>query len=397
MPACPACPACPASPVSPTFTVHFAALPDPRVERTRRHQLLDILVIALCATLCGADDFVAMAAWGRAKKDWLKERLGLELENGIASHDTFGRVFARLDPQAFANCFVAWTKALHTHTKGQVIALDGKQLRRSFDAASGKAALHLVSAWATKSRLVLAQTKVEENSNEITAVPKLLALLDIEGCIVTLDAMGCQKTIAKQVVEQGGDYVLALKRNHGNLYESVVQFFERSRQSGWRTGLGNIAHRYCCTTEKGHGRIETRRCFVVDADIAWLDPDQEWSNLRSVALVERERRVGHKVSVEVRYFLCSLAGIGSARQLQRAVRRHWHTENRQHWVLDVSFREDDCRIRKDNAAQNMAALRRLALNLLGQEKSAGVGVKNKRCRAGWDSDYLERVLLTGDS
>jgi predicted transposase YbfD/YdcC len=382
----------PACPTAARFTTHFAALPDPRVQRTRRHQLLDILVIALCATICGADDFVAMSDWGRIKKDWLQQRLGLELKNGIPSHDTFGRMFARLDPNAFAQCFVAWTNALHTHTRGQVIALDGKQLRRSFDTASGKAALHLISAWATKSRLVLAQTAVEQNSNERVAVPQLLTLLDIEGCIVTLDAMGCQKQIARQIKDQGGDYVLALKANHGNLYESVRQFFECSRRSDWRTGFGNVAHRYhTSSTQKGHARIETRRCWLVDEDIGWLDPEQAWAGLKSVALVERERRVGQQVSVEARYFLCSLAG--SARQVLRAVRRHWHIENRQHWVLDVSFREDDCRIRKDNAAQNMAGLRRLALNLLGQETSVKVGVKTKRHRAGWDNDYLEQVLI----
>lgn len=197
----------PACPTVAHFTTHFAVLPDPRVERTKRHQLIDILVIALCATVCGADDFVAITDWGRAKRNWLQERLGLELKNGIPSHDTFGRVFARLDPHAFAPCFVAWTQAVKTHTKGQVIALDGKQLRHSFDTASNKAALHLVSAWAAKSRLVLAQAKVEQESNEITAVPKLLELLDIQGCIVTLDAMGCQKAVAKQIVAQGGDYV----------------------------------------------------------------------------------------------------------------------------------------------------------------------------------------------
>lgn len=383
-------------PICPTtaaarFAMHFAGLPDPRVARTRRHQLFDILIIALCATICGADDFVAMAQWGRAKRDWLQQQLGLELRSGIPSHDTFGRVFARLNPEAFARCFVAWTRVLQTHTNGQVIALDGKQLRHSFDTATNKAAVHLVSAWATKNRLVLAQTAVQQNSNEITAVPELLKLLDIQGCIVTLDAMGCQKDIARQIREQGGDYVLALKANHGNLYESVRQFFERSRQQNWRTGFGNVAHRCHRSTEKGHGRIETRRCFLVDEDTAWLDPDEAWAGLRSVALVERERRVAEQVSVEVRYFISSLAG--SARQVQRAVRRHWHVENRQHWVLDVSFGEDDCRVRKDNAAQNLAGLRRLALNLLGQETRAKVGVKNKRARAGWDDAYLEAVLV----
>jgi predicted transposase YbfD/YdcC len=370
---------------------HFLNLPDPRIERSKRHQLVDILIIALCALISGADDFVSIENWGHAKKDWLTDRLGLQLPGGIPSHDTLGRVFARLDPEAFCRCFVAWTKAIKACTGGQVIALDGKELRHSFDTATGKGAIDMVSAWACKSRLVLAQKKVDPKSNEITALPQLLSLLEVAGCIVTIDAMGCQKEIAKQIIQQGGDYVLALKGNQGTLHAAVVQFFERSRAQGWRTGFGKIAHRYCQSVQKGHGRIERRRCWLVEK-VGWLDPEDVWVGLASVACVECQRHIGNKFSVEVRYFISSLWG--SARTVLRAVRSHWGIENRLHWVLDVQFGEDACRIRKDNAPENLAILRHLSLNLLGQERSAKVGIKTKRNRAGWDTTYLEKVLLT---
>jgi len=379
-------------PFNPAIEHHFAALPDPRVQRSKSHQLIDILVIALCAAICGADDFVAIETWGKAKEGWLKERL--ELKGGIPSHDTFGRVFARLDPEAFSRSFAAWTRALKARTGGQVIALDGKQLRGSFDAATGQGAIHLVSAWACQSRLVLQQKKVDNKSNEITALPQLLDLLDLEGCIVTIDAMGCQKEIARRILQKQGDYVLSLKGNQGRLCESVRQYFERMWACGWRTGFGRVAHRYAQSVEKGHGRIETRRCWLVE-EVGWLDPEEVWSGLGSVAAVECERRVGDKVSLEVRYFISSVTG--SARQVLRAVRSHWHIENRLHWVLDVAFREDESRIRKENAPENMSVLRHLALNLLRQETSAKVGVKTKRSRAGWDEAYLEKILTTGSA
>ena len=374
-------------PFNPAIEHHFAALSDPRIERSKRHSLPDILVIALGAAICGADDFVAIQTWGKAKENWLKARL--ELKGGIPSHDTFGRVFARLDPEALSRCLAAWTGAMRARTGGQVIALDGKQLRRSFDAATGKAAIHMVSAWACQSRLVLQQKRVEHKSNEITALPQLLDLLDLAGCIVTIDAMGCQKEIARRIHQQGGEYVLSLKGNQGRLCDSVRQYFEGMRACGWRTGFGSVAPRFAQSVEKGHGRIETRRCWLVE-QVAWLDPEDAWAGLRSVAALECERRVGEKVSREVRYFISSLTG--SAKQMLRAVRAHWGIENRLHWVLDVTFGEDHSRIRKDNAPENMAILRHLSLNLLRQETSAKVGVKIKRSRAGWDEAYLEKIL-----
>jgi predicted transposase YbfD/YdcC len=370
-----------------SLTVHFADLPDPRVERTRRHALLDILVIAICATVCGADDFVAIAAWGRAKEGWLRQRLALP--NGIPAHDTFDRVFRRLDPQAFSGSFLAWVQAVRTATDGEVIAFDGKTLRHSFDTASGKAAIHMVSAWATENRLVLGQVKVDDKSNEITAIPALLRLLDISGCLVTIDAMGCQRAIARQIVEQGGDYVLALKENQPSLYADVMEFFIEAQARNF----AGIPHGFWREFDGEHGRIETRRCWTVD-DIAWLRERHDWRELTSIVMMERVRQVGERRSVELSYSISSLAGgtDREARRLASALRGHWGIENRLHWVLDVSFQEDSCRVRRDHAAQNLATVRHVGLNLLHQERSAPMGTKNKRLRAGWDPQYLEKVL-----
>ena len=370
---------------------HFADLPDPRVERAQRHDLIDILVIALCAVLCGADTFIDMTRFGKAKEGWLRERLDLLLPNGIPSHDTFGRVFARLDPDAFRQCFVAWTQALHTQTQGQIIALDGKMLRHSFDAASGKGAIHMVSAWASGSGLVLGQVKVDDKSNEITALPRLLDMLEISGCIVTADAMGCQKSIVAQVQEQGGDYVLALKDNHARLHKEVQRLFAW----GEAEGAEDLACDFFESRDYDHGRQEVRRCFVTE-QVHWLDETDEpalWAGLRSVAKVEAVRTQAGKTTVECRYFLSSLPA--NARQTLSAVRGHWGIENSLHWVLDMAFGEDSSRIRKDNAPQNLATLRHLALNLLRQERTDKNGVKARRLRAGWDNDFLLQVLTAG--
>ena len=367
----------------------FASLPDPRVARTQRHLLLDILMISLCASICGADDFVAIARYGHAKEAWFKERLGLDLPGGIPSHDTFGRVFARLDPEAFGQCFLSWTQEMHRKTQGQVIALDGKTLRHSFDTASGKGAIHMVSAWAGSSGLVLGQVKVEAKSNEITALPKLLALLDLAGCVVTTDAMGCQKAIARQITEQGGEYVLALKDNHPLLHDEVRRLFAW----GEAEGAKDLALSFCQSRDYGHGRQEVRRCWATE-QLHWLDETEEpvaWAGLQSVAKVECQRTLDGKTSVECRYFLSSLPA--DAKQVLAAVREHWGIENRLHWVLDMAFAEDGSRVRKDHAPQNLATLRHLALNLLRQEKTDKSGVKNRRLRAGWDDDYLVKVLI----
>ncbi len=341
------------------------------------------MTIAICGVICGADSWVELEQFGKSKEEWLKGFL--ELPNGIPSHDTFGRVFALLDAQQFRDCFLAWVQAVSAVTRGQVIAIDGKTLRRSHDKSLGKSAIHMVSAWASENRLVLGQTKVAEKSNEITAIPELLALLDISGCIVTIDAMGCQKEIARLIIEDSGDYVLALKENQGQLYREVKELFE---DEGLVASEGDFHE----TVNKGHGRLEHRRCWsIADQEyISYLNLKGEWRGLRSVAKVTGERRIGEKVSIESRYYISSLPG--GAEQLLRAVREHWGIENSLHWVLDIAFREDESRVRKGHGPENLATMRHMALNLLRRETSSKGGVKARRLRAGWDETYLLKVL-----
>ena len=372
-----------------SFAAHFADLPDPRIARKRRHDLLDIVVIALCAVICGAEGWDDIERFGLAKEEWFRERLNLALPAGIPSDDTFRRVFSRLDTDAFAACFRRFVETLREVTGGEVIALDGKTLRHSFDTALGQKPLHLVSAWACRNRLVLGQTAVAEKSNEITAVPQLLALLDISGCVITADAMSCQKTIATQIVEQKGEYVLSLKDNHPHLAEDVAACFENTKSG--RTFASST------TRDWGHGRTELRqvRClFLEEIDPDWFDIQQEWTGLRCLVEVERERRVGDKVTREQHYFLSSLSRQNaSAARLGKIVRQHWQIENGLHWILDVAFDEDACRIRRDNAPANWAILRHTALNLL-RRHSGKMGVKAKQKKAGWDETFLLEVIVT---
>lgn len=371
---------------------YFADLPDPRVERTKRHGLLDIVTIALCAVICGADTWVEIAQFGRMKEAWLRNFLALPA--GIPCHDTFGRVFARLDPEAFERCFLAWIQAVVGAPGAQVVAVDGKTLRRSHDRGTGKAALHLVSAWATAAHLVLGQVATEAKSNEITAIPLLLGALDLHGCTVTIDAMGCQTAIAQQIIDQGGDYVLALKDNQPTLAAAVTDAFALAHQTAF-ADLAAGDHAELRTVDKGHGRLEVRRYGTISdpATLAYVDPTNAWAGLRSIGMVETERRIGEKVSVETRYYLSSHAGAATAAGFAGAVRGHWGIENELHWVLDLAFREDESRTRSGHSAHNLAVLRHIALNLLRQEQSARCGVKAKRLMAGWDDTYLTRVLL----
>ena len=373
----------PANP-STTIAEHFADLEDPRIDRTKLHPLINILVIALCAAICGADTWVDIELFGQSKRKWFAKFL--DLSNGIPSHDTFGRVFSLLSAEQFQHCFINWVQAICEVLKGQVVAFDGKTLRRSHNRTIGKAAIHMVSAWATKNQLVLGQTKVDDKSNEITAIPALIDLLELSGCIVTIDAMGCQKEIAKKIVEQGADYVLALKANQGTLHSDAQTLFEDAQ------AIGFADCDYHKTVDKGHGRIEIRECWATAHSeyLAALYKPEQWAGLQTAIMVRAERQVGEKQETETRYFISSLPG--NAEQLLSAVRDHWHIENRLHWVLDVTFREDDSRIRKGNAAQNMAVIRHMALNLLKREQSTKRSIRGKRLKAGWDEDYLARVL-----
>lgn len=364
---------------------HFVTLPDPRVEYLCEHKLLDIIAIAVCGVICGVDDWVEIASYGRSKAAWL--RTFLELPHGIPSHDTFRRVFAMLDGEQFRQCFVQWVRAIQRRIAGEVVAIDGKTLRRSHDQTAGLGALHVVSAWATANALVLGQIKVEDKSNEIAAIPLLLRMLHLHGCIVTLDAMGCQKLIAEAIRAQEADYVLAVKENQPHLYAKVLELFQELEAShGAHTCYDAVEQ-----VGKNHGRIETRRYWAVD------DPDhllylhsEGWPALHSVIKVEALRQVGDTTSREVRYYISSLPG--DARRAAHAIRAHWGIENSLHWVLDIAFREDEKRLRSRGGAELFAILRHIALNLLKQETSAKIGVHGKRLKAAWDDQYLLKIL-----
>lgn len=375
----------------PTLVETFSEVEDHRAERTRLHSLSDILALSLCAVLCGADCFTEIEDFGKAKEGWL--RTFLELPHGIPSHDTLGRVFARLDPRALRGCFDRWLEGLqaglHEQAGDGVVAIDGKTLRRSFDTAAEKSAVHMVSAWASATRLVLGTVKTHDKSNEITAIPVLLDLLDVAGCVVTLDAMGCQKEIAAKIREKGADYLLALKGNQAYLCDDVKAYFADAEARGYQ-GRPIDQHE---SRDYEHGRQEMRR-VTVTGEVEWLtgrDKEGDWADLARLVMVQTERTVGTKTTRHTRYYITSLQA--DAQRIGAAVRAHWSIENQLHWSLDVSFAEDQCRVRKDNAAENLAVLRHIALNLLKHETTAKMGLKAKRLKAGWDTDYLLKVLL----
>jgi predicted transposase YbfD/YdcC len=373
------------TPVLPTLEQHFSDLTDPRVARTRLHKLVDILVIAICAVIASADNWEDVEAFGQAKAEWFQTFL--ELPNGIPSHDTFTRVFARLDPEQFQTCFLRWMAAVCARIGGQVIAIDGKVLRRSHDHGIGQAAIDMVSAWATANRLVLGQVKVTEKSNEITAMPRLLEALEISGCIVTIDAMGCQTDIAQTIVDREAEYVLALKDNQGQLHEDVHLLFNDLEGSQYRA----YAFDYTKTVDKGHGRLEIRECWTIsDPEIlSHLRGFERWPHLQTVSRIRAQRRIGDETSCEDRYHIATISG---APRVLGAVRAHWGIENELHWTLDIAFDEDRCRVRKDHGPENLVLLRHLALNLLKHEKTCKRSIKGKRLLAGWKNDYLLKVL-----
>jgi predicted transposase YbfD/YdcC len=357
---------------------------DPRREHQKFHSLYEILVIAICAVLCGAEHWTEMEEYGAAKQEWLATFL--ELKHGIPSHDTFRRVFMLLDTVELKSVFVGWISAAVNLSQGTLVNIDGKTLRGNKAPRQGKKALSVVSAWVSEQSVVLGQIKCAEKSNEITAIPALLKILDLEGCVVTIDAMGCQKEIVQEIAAQEADYVIALKGNQGTLHKEIKDYLDWAAQPGFP----DIRYDTCTTLEKDHGRMEERRCWVTE-DIQWLEPKAEWEKLKSVIMVEAVRAViGQEKTTERRYFISSLGA--NAQQSLRAVRGHWAVENELHWCLDIGFREDECQIKEAQSAENLAAIRHIGLNLLKQEKSCRLGIKSKRKKAGWDQSYLLKVL-----
>ena len=365
------------------LVTQLSGIEDPRSEKNKLYPLDEILLLCICAVTSGAEGWQGIADFGRNKLEWLREFL--PFANGIPSDDCLGWVMARLPRRSFQEAFVAWTQSVATLTDGEVVAIDGKTLRRSHDRRNGQRAIHMVSAWANSNRLSLGQVATEEKSNEITAIPQLLGLLELKGCIVTMDAMGCQTAIAERIVAQGADYVLAVKDNQPELYTALQDYFETARGGNFeQVPVDTFAE-----TDAGHGRCEVRRCWVVE-DLNTLPEVRRWAGLRSIAMVESERHHGTQVSHETRCYITSIGA--DARQVAMAVRSHWGVENQLHWVLDVTFREDESRVRRDHAPANFNTLRQFALNLLRRE-STRASIKRKRFKAALDDAFRANVVF----
>jgi predicted transposase YbfD/YdcC len=369
---------------------HFSKVSDPRKDRTKDHKLIDIIAIAICAVICGAEGWTDIELFGNSKLHWLATFL--ELPNGIPSHDTFGRVFSLIDAQQFQLAFYEWVWAVNDILQGQVINIDGKCLRGSDDKRLGKRAIYMVSAWAVENEIVLGQRKVDEKSNEITAIPELLKMLAISGCIVTIDAMGTQTNIAKTIVEANADYVLSVKENQGHLFEDISVLFAVDQVQNFKYA----SFEYKKTVNKGHGRIDVRECWSTSNPeyLNLIRGLENWAGLQSIIMVACTRIIGDKETKYVRYYISSL--LSNAEQILQAVRKHWSIENKLHWVLDVALNEDRSRVRKDQAPENFAVLRHIALNLLKQEKTAKGGIHAKQFQAALNEDYLLKILASGN-
>lgn len=370
------------------LTAYFENIDDPRRDEGKRHPLISVIVLALCAVICHADTWPEVEEFAQTKEDWFRHFL--ELPHGIPSHHTFRRVFLLLDPEQLQQAFLAWVEAVQEITGGDVIAIDGKAIRRAFTQGGKKGAIHMVNAWSSQNHLVLGQVKVDAKSNEITAIPQLLEMLLLKGCIVTIDAMGCQREIAQKILDEKADYLLALKKNQGTLYDDVDHLFTYAQAENFDQSDMD----YVQQVSKGHGRVENRQCWVV-ADpewLAYLRRQHDWPQLRTIIKIEARRSTDDKRrKVDKRYYISSLGP--KATQILEATRAHWGIENKVHWVLDIAFREDESRLRMGNGQENMAALRRWALNLIRQETSVKMSIKTKRLKAGWDNDYLLKVLF----
>lgn len=370
-----------------TLLEHLSILPDHRIDRGKLHRLDEMVFVAICAAISGAEGWSDIEEFGNSKLEWL--RTYVTLENGIPVDDTFARVLSRLSPKAFRQCMVDWTSSLTSTLQGSVVAIDGKTARRSHDRRNGKGTIHLVRAWATEQGVALGLVSTKEKSNEITAIPELLALLDLKGAIVTTDAMGCQKEIAEKVVGQGGDYLLAVKDNQRLLHEDIQDFFCAARKEKFR----GVSYDYHEATDSEHGRIETRRCWATDC-IDTIGGAFHWKGLTSIAMVECERLIGDRRSLEQRFYISSL--VPDASKIAMACRQHWGIENSCHWVLDVTFNEDQSRIRRDNGAENFSILRQFALNILKKDKTKA-SVRKKRIRAALNDKFRSQLIdgLTG--